>query len=143
MSTVNRGVDFLCGSRVHEKCCVDLKVSQTDVDKITLSAGFWITLVLFVALGYAFADEQSLTASSAAQYKSQTFDNDARASDSLERSRCGSGSARRADDPTFPQVANWQRGGSMYAPGLSFTLTSKSHVTLCPGPVEIPQTQTQ
>ena len=111
--------------------------------KIILSAGFWVTLVLFIALGYAFGAEQSVTASSASQYKSRTFENDARASDALERSRCGPGSARRAADPTFPQVANWQRGGSMYAPGLSFTLTSKSHVTLCPGPVEIPQTLIQ
>jgi hypothetical protein len=113
------------------------------VDKIILSGGFWVTLVLFVALGYAFGAEQSVTAPSAAQYKSQTFENDARARDSIERSRCAPGSARRAADPSFPQAANWQRGGSMYAPGLSFTLTSKSHVTLCPGPVEVPQTQVQ
>jgi len=113
------------------------------VDKIILSGGFWVTLVLFVALGYAFAAEQSVTASSSAQYRSQTLENNTRASDSIEGSRCAPGSARRAADPSFPQVANWQRGGSMYAPGLSFTLTSKSHVTLCPGPVEIPQTQVQ
>jgi hypothetical protein len=32
----------------------------------------------------------------------------------------------------------------MYAPGLSFTLTRNSpHMTLCPGPVEIPQTMIQ
>jgi len=125
------------------KNAASIRGSQTDVDKIILSAGFWITLVLFVALGYAFGDEQSVTASSASQYKSQTFGNDARRSDSLERSRCAPGAAQRSTDPTFPQVANWQRGGSMYAPGLSFTLTSKSRVTLCPGPVEIPQTLTQ
>jgi hypothetical protein len=113
------------------------------VDKIVLSGGFWVTLVLFVALGYAFGAEQSVTASSSAQYRSQTVENGARASDSIERSRCAPGSARRAADPTFPQAANWQRGGSMYAPGLSFTLTNKSHVTLCPGPVEIPQTLVQ
>jgi hypothetical protein len=113
------------------------------VGKIILSAGFWVTLVMFVALGYAFGDEQSVTASSASQYKSQQFENDVRASDSVARSRCNPRSALRSTDPTFPQAANWQRGGSMYAPGLSFTLTSKSHVTLCPGPVEIPQTLIQ
>ena len=112
------------------------------MDKIILSGGFWLTLVLFVVLGYAFGAEQSVTASSA-QYRSQTFANDARASDSIERSRCAPGGAARAADPTLPQVANWQRGGSMYAPGLSFTLSSKSHVALCPGPVEIPQTLVQ
>ena len=113
------------------------------MDKIILSGGFWLTLVLFVMLGYAFGAEPSSTALSAAQYGSKTSENDARASDSRERSRCAPASARRTADPDFPQAANWQRGGSTFAPGLSFTLTSKSHVTLCPGPVEIPQTLTQ
>jgi hypothetical protein len=114
-----------------------------DSTKIILSAGFWITLVVFIALGYAFGDEQSVTPSSAPQYRSQTFENDVRTSDSAARSSCAPATARGAD-PMFPQVSNWQRGGSMYAPGLSLTLTSKPrHLTLCPGPVEIPQTLTQ
>ena len=117
--------------------------SQIDVDKIILSTGFWVTLFLFVALGYAFGDDQPATASSVRQYKSQTFESDARSSDSVSRNRCTPGSALRSTDPTLPQVANWQRGGSMFAPGLSFTLTSKSRVALCPGPVEIPQTLIQ
>src|SRR4029077_9543334 len=116
--------------------------------KVFLSAGFWITLVLFVAVGYAFGadcpgtmncgDGRRATASSATQYENRASENEARASDSVSRSRCNPRAALRSTDPTFPQVANWQRGGSMYAPGLSFTLTSKSRVTLCPGPVEIP-----
>ena len=120
-----------------------------DATKILLSAGFWMTLAVFIAFSYAFGDEQSVTAASGSQYKSQTFEsdvreNDVRTSDSVRRGSCAPATALRGTDPTFPQVANWQRGGSMYAPGLSFTLSSKPHhLTLCPGPVEIPQTLTQ
>jgi hypothetical protein len=121
-----------------------IRGSQIDVDKIILSAGFWVTLALFVALGYAFSaecpgsvncsDEHAALSSPASQYQDRSFENDARASDS--RSKCKRG------DAMFPQVANWQRGGSMYAPGLSITVTGH-HATLCPGPVEIPQTLVQ
>jgi len=119
------------------------------VSKIILSAGFWLTIALFVALGYALGDDcpgsmncgggHSAIAPSVLQGENRSFENDALASDAVTRSRCAPGSALHGSDPSFPQIANWQRGGSMYAPGLSFTIARRPpHVTLCPGPVEIP-----
>ena len=117
--------------------------------KIILSAGFWLTMAMFVALGYALGDEcpgvvncadrGSAIAISVLQDEHRDFAKDARASDAIRRSRCAPGASLRATDPRFPQVANWQRGGSMYAPGLSITMTRRpDHVAICPGPVEIP-----
>lgn len=121
--------------------------------KIILSSGFWLTLAVFAALGYAFgadcpgsmncADGRSVLSSSVMP-ESRSFGIDARASDALRRSRCAPDSNLRGSDPSFPQVANWERGGSMFAPGLSFTMTRRpNHFTVCPGPVEIPETLTQ
>jgi hypothetical protein len=125
-----------------------------DVTKIILSAGFWLTIALFVALGYALGDEcpgslncadgHSAIATSILQDEHRDFANDARVSDAIIRSRCAPRATLRGTAPGFPQVANWQRGGSMYAPGLSLTMTRRpGHVTLCPGPVEIPNSLNQ
>jgi hypothetical protein len=123
-----------------------------DVTKIILSAGFWLTIAVFVALGYALGDEcpgamncagrPSALATSILQDENRDFAKNARASDI--RSRCAPRATLRGTDPSFPQIANWQRGGSMYAPGLSLTMTRRpNHVTLCPGPVEIPNSLDQ
>jgi hypothetical protein len=111
-------------------------------------------MVLFVALGYALGDEcrrstncagrPSALATSILQDENRDFANDARASDAIRRSRCAPRATLRGADPSFPQIANWQRGGSMYAPGLSLTMTRRpDHVTICPGPVEIPNSLSQ
>ncbi len=123
--------------------------------KMFFSLGFWMTIVLFIGLGYVFgADLPDLVdhgkaAQAVAKYGRLTNN----------RPRCSStrinpGAARTSDfplpagcspdatpptDSMFPQIANWQRGGSMYAPGLSLTITDRPQVSLCPGPVEIPQ----
>ena len=124
------------------------------MNRIILSAGFWVTIVVFVVFGYARGDVcpagsmncgagagNLAIATSVLQDENRNFESDARASDSFTRSRCAPEAAARGTDPSFPQIANWQRGGSMYAPGLSLTVTRRPHhVTLCPGPVEIPNT---
>ncbi len=121
--------------------------------KIILSSGFWLTLAVFVALGYAFAADcpgslncadGTSALSSSLIHGNATSDSAARASDVLNRSRCASMPAVRGTDPAFPEVANWERGGSMFAPGFSLTMTRRpNHFTLCPGPVEIPETLVQ
>jgi len=123
--------------------------------RIIFSAGFWVTVMVFVVFGYAFADvcsagsmncgpEHLGIATSVLQDESLKPESDARASDRLARSRCAPEAAARSTNPSFPQIANWQRGGSMYAPGLSLTMTRRpEHVTLCPGPVEVPNSLNQ
>ena len=120
--------------------------------RIIFSAGFWMTLLVFVVFGYAFADfcpagsikcgagtENLAIATSVLQDENRKSESDVRASDSLAKSRCAPEGAARSTNPNFPQIANWQRGGSIYAPGLSLTMTRRpEHVTLCPGPVEVP-----
>ena len=118
--------------------------------RIILSAGFWVTLLVFVVFGYALGDvcpagsmncgvEHLGIATSVLQDENRKSESDVWASDRPARSRCAPEAAARSTNPSFPQIANWQRGGSMYAPGLSLTMTRRpDHVTLCPGPVEIP-----
>jgi len=130
---------------------------DADVSRIILSAGFWVTMMVFVVFGYALGDvcpagsmncpagaEHLGIATSVLQDENRKSENDARASDMIARSRCAPEAAARSTAPSFPQIANWQRGGSMYAPGLSLTMTRRpDHVTLCPGPVEIPNSLNQ
>jgi hypothetical protein len=125
-----------------------------NVTRIILSAGFWVTMLVFVVFGYALGDvcpagsmkcgagaEHLGIATSVLQDENRASESDARASDSFARSRCAPEAAADSTNPSFPQIANWQRGGSMYAPGLSLSVTRRpDHVTLCPGPVEIPNT---
>ena len=92
------------------------------------------------AVGVAGAEHLAI-ATSVLQDENRKSESDARASDTFDRSRCAPEAAARSTAPSFPQIANWQRGGSMYAPGLSLTMTRRPHhVTLCPGPIEIPNT---
>jgi hypothetical protein len=112
---------------------------------------------VFVVFGYAFADicpagsikcgagaENLAIATSVLQDENRKSESDVRASDSFAKSRCAPEAAARSTNPSFPQIANWQRGGSMYAPGVSLTMTRRpDHVTLCPGPVEVPNTLNQ
>jgi hypothetical protein len=127
--------------------------------RIIFSAGFWVTVLVFVAFGYAHAlgdvcpagslkcgvgTENLAIATSVLRDENRKSESDIRASDAFARSRCAPEAAARGADPSFPQIANWQRGGSMYAPGLSLTMTRRpDHVTVCPGPVEIPNSLNQ
>ena len=127
--------------------------------RIIFSAGFWVTVLVFVVFGYAHAlgdvcppgslkcgvsTENLAIATSVLQDENRKSESDIRASDVARRSRCAPESAARGADPSFPQIANWQRGGSMYAPGLSFWMARRSErVTVCPGPVEIPNSLNQ
>ena len=129
-------------------------LEDADVTRIILSAGFWVTIIVFVVIGYALGDvcpagsmkcgpgaENLAIATSVLQDENRNPESDPRASDSFARSRCAPEASSHSTNPSFPQIANWQRGGSMYAPGLSLTMTRRPHhVTLCPGPVEIPNT---
>jgi hypothetical protein len=132
-------------------------LEDADVTRIILSAGFWVTMIVFVVFGYALGDvcpagsmncrvgaEHLGIATSVLQDENRKSEGGAWASDTDRRSRCAPEAAARSTDPGFPQIANWQRGGSMYAPGLSLTITRRpDHVTLCPGPVEIPNSLNQ
>jgi hypothetical protein len=139
-----------------------IRQRMTTMAKMFFSLGFWMTMVLFVGLGYVFGadlpdwmdhgraaqasavswspDQQS----SVQQYQDQNPGDDSR-SDFPVRPGCPP-DATLHNQSMFPQVANWQRGGSMYAPGLSITISDGPQgssdgpqASLCPGPVEIPQ----
>jgi hypothetical protein len=134
-------------------------LENADMTRIIFSAGFWVTVLVFIVFGYAHAlgdvcpagsmkcgvsTENFAIATSVLQDENRKSESDVRASDSLTESRCAPEAAARSTNPSFPQIANWQRGGSMYAPGLSLTMTRRpEHVTLCPGPVEIPNSLNQ
>ena len=132
-------------------------LEDAGMTRIIFSAGFWVTIIIFVMFSYALADvcpagsincragaENLGIATSVLQDENRKSESDARASDALARGRCAPEGATRSTDPGFPQIANWQHGGSMYAPGLSLTMTRRpDHVTLCPGPVEIPNSLNQ
>ncbi len=123
--------------------------------KMFLSLGFWMTILLFIALGYTFeyawgaetsdAMNRGYTrpafASSDFSGRNLHFENDLGASDVARRSGCASAASPRADYPDFQQMANLQAGDRpVYAPGISITLTPRPpEVVLCPGPVEIPR----
>ena len=123
--------------------------------KMFLSLGFWMTILLFIALGYTFEYAWGAETSDAMNYgytrssfassdfsdRNLHFENDLGASDVARRSRCASAASPRADYPDFQQMANLQAGDRpVYAPGLSLTLTRRPpEASLCPGPVEIPR----
>jgi len=121
--------------------------------KMFFSLGFWMTIVLFIALGYALGyaigaecpgsthcgDGQSAVTSLALQDESRSLESDLKASDVASRSRCAPQATLRENDLSFRQFANLQAGDSTYAPGLSITTTRQpDHVSICPGPIEIP-----
>lgn len=121
--------------------------------KMIFSLGFWMTIVLFIALGYAFDRAwgsecpDSLNcgfrhvafASSDSSDENRHFENDLGASDVDRRGRCAANATSRGDYPDY-QVANLQAGAPTYAPGFSLTLTRhRPQASLCPGPIEIPR----
>jgi hypothetical protein len=134
--------------------------------KMFMSLGFWMTIVLFIALGYAIDHAwgaecaesinstncgyttapraSSITpASWISPNENQTFqfENDLAPSDDVHRRRCTPNASPRTDYPDFQQMANLQAGDApVYAPGFSLNITRRPpEVTLCPGPVEIPR----
>jgi hypothetical protein len=128
---------------------------MTVMAKMIFSLGFWMTMVLFIGLGYVFGADLPDWADhgKAAQAVAVGWSPDEQ-SPSLQQYQDQPGAERTSDfplpagcrpdatpptDSMFPQTANWQRGGSMYAPGVSLTFSDNHQVSLCPGPVVIPQ----
>ena len=122
--------------------------------KMIFSLGFWMTIVLFIALGYAFDHawgaecdgsmncgfRRAAFASTAFSDENRHFENDLGASDVARRRRCASNATAASNYPDFQQMANVQGGGPTYAPGFSLTITRRPpQVSLCPGPIEIPR----
>jgi hypothetical protein len=131
--------------------------------KMFMSLGFWMTILLFVALGFAYqtawgADcagsincgythathASSISpASWISPDENQNFqiENDLNASDDVRRRHCAPNASPRTDYPDFQQMTNLQAGDApVYAPGFSINITRRPpEVTLCPGPIEIPR----
>jgi hypothetical protein len=123
---------------------------MTAMGKMLTSLGFWMTIVFFVALGYAFSavgtsfgadcvGTMDCSAPPSALATSIIEDDNQKVAmaEQTNPTPCPPTAPIRADQP-FQQ--NWQRGGSMYAPGLSIAVATEPHqqVSLCPGPVEVP-----
>ena len=134
--------------------------------KMFMSLGFWMTIVLFMALGYAIdrawgaecagsinstncGYTHAMRASSISPVawtspdENQNFqiENGLVANDEVRRRRCAQNASPRIDYPDFQQMANLQAGDApVYAPGFSLNVTRRPpEVTLCPGPVEVPR----
>ena len=117
--------------------------------KLFLSLGFWMTIVLFIALGYAFdfahGAEYSETAidhpaiATSILQDQRVAANDLQGSDVVP-SRCPQNATPRSNIADFQQMANLQEGGPAYAPGFSFSITREPpQLSACPGPIEIPR----
>jgi hypothetical protein len=119
--------------------------------KMFFSLGFWMTIVLFVSLGYVFgaelpspttysAEEQTIEGplvphDQASQYLDQTNQRDVGAQDRELR-----GCPSNENPNKFPPSYSAERQEPRYAPGLTFTLGDKPRSSsLCAGPVEIPR----
>jgi hypothetical protein len=122
--------------------------------RMFFSLGFWMTIVLFVALGYAFGhafgsecsgsmncrDGRIESTPPSLQDENRSFENDRRASDVERRSRCAQNATPRSNGLDFQQMANLQAGAPTYAPGLSFTIERQPpQMSVCAGPIEIPR----
>src|ERR1700730_5822932 len=132
--------------------------------KMFMSLGFWMTIVLFIALGYAF--DRAWGAECAGSVNSincgythatrgssispvswnspdenQNFQIENGASNDLRRRRCANNASPSRYSADFQQMANLQAGDApVYAPGFSLNITRRPpEVTLCPGPIEIPR----
>ncbi len=117
--------------------------------KMFFSLGFWMTIVLFIALGYALGAECS--GSIDCGYRHSTFTSSASSDESLRHSdppatdvfsrrRCAPDAALRGNLSDFQQMANLQAGGPTYAPGFSLRITSRPpEANLCPGAIQIPR----
>jgi len=118
--------------------------------KMFLSLGFWMTIVLFVALGYVFGaecpgsmncgDGQSAIAASNIQDENRSFESDPPASDLISRGGCATDAPIRGNISDFPQIADLEAGGPTYLPGLSLTISHRPpQVSLCPGAIAVPR----
>ena len=112
--------------------------------KMIFSLGFWMTIVLFIALGYALGyvvDESGLGPSYAANLNEsyRSLERDRRADKGDVRNLCAPQAASRDDDLRFRQTANLQAADRTYAPGLSFSITHHPRrISVCSGPIETP-----
>jgi hypothetical protein len=124
--------------------------------KMFLSLGFWMTILLFVALGYAMNSAwgsecpagvncgymrttPASTDFSDFSDENRQFENNSVASD-VARRRCPADASATSHYLDFQQMASLQAGGPVYAPGLSLTFSRRpADTTLCPGPIEIPR----
>jgi hypothetical protein len=115
--------------------------------KMFFSLGFWMTIVLFIALGYASGyvlDESGVGSTygvitSALRHEFHGTANELGSSDVAGRNKCASQTTSRDDDLFFRQSANLQASDRTYAPGLSFSVTRHpDRIRVCPGPIEIP-----
>lgn len=120
--------------------------------KMFFSLGFWMTIVLFVTLGYVFgaelpspmayrAEQQTIYESlasrdEASQYLDQSNHNGAAAED-RELPGCPSNESPNK----FPRSYSADRQEPRFAPGLSFSLGGNPPrmSNLCAAPVEIPR----
>ncbi len=118
--------------------------------KMFFSLGFWMTIVLFIALGYAIGAEcpgsmncangQSAITSSVPSDGDRTFQSGLPATDRFHRCNCDPNAGLRGNLSDFQQMANLQAGGPAYAPGFSLTITSRPpEASLCPGAIQIPR----
>jgi hypothetical protein len=123
--------------------------------KMFLSLGFWMTILLFIALGYALNNawgsecsdgvncaytRTTLASRDFSNFSDENhFANDSVASD-VARRRCPADASANSHYLDFQQMASLQAGGPVYAPGLSLTITRHpAVVSVCPGPIEIPR----
>jgi len=124
--------------------------------KMFLSLGFWMMIVLFIALGYTFRSASGAEcaglancgytpvgfASSILPGENQHFENDLGTNDSdvARRRPCVAGGSP-VSNPDFQQMVNLQAGDRpIYAPGFSLTMTRRPpELSLCSGPIEIPR----
>lgn len=125
--------------------------------KMFFSLGFWMTIVLLIALSYALSavgysfgadcagpmncgDGQSAIVSPVLPEVNRNPENDLPSRDVFPRSKCAPNATPRSNISDFSQMANLQAGGPTYAPGLSLTIASRlPQVSLCPGAIEIPR----
>jgi len=115
--------------------------------KMFFSLGFWMTIVLFIVLGYAFGyvlDESGIgstyeSVTSALRHEFRGTANQPAPGDVAGRNKCAPQTISRGDDLSFRQFANLQAGERTYAPGLSFSFARHpDRIRVCPGPIEIP-----
>jgi hypothetical protein len=120
--------------------------------KMIFSLGFWMTIVLFIALGYALGyvlDEDGLGSSSSVagatltssslHGEDRSLERDLSAAEVAARNACVPQAASRDDDLLFRNVASLQAADRTYVPGLSFSITHHpNRIRVCPGPIEIP-----
>ena len=120
--------------------------------KMIFSLGFWMTIVLFIALGYALGyviDESGLGSGysvagskftpSTLHDEYRSTETDLSSAENAARNVCASQTASHDSGLLFRQVASLQAADRTYAPGLSFSITHHPRrIRICPGPVEVP-----